>query len=220
MPIPSEIPEKEESVDISQNSSTTTGSDVILQTVYAVGEGKRKNCILRCLLDGESQVSFIIEDISKKLGLPSKGYSNLNIHTFAEKNGKHWRQRKVELTLRNMNDPDKFITLDVIEAPVITAEIKPPDEKIKSQLKGLGISLMTHPSADQESISVLIGADCLWKIAKEEIKGINKNAVALDTIFGCFSLLELNSEESICSNLLVEEKLSRTLESFWNIETL
>ncbi|GBM55775.1 hypothetical protein AVEN_190357-1 [Araneus ventricosus] len=112
MLIPSEIPEKEESADISQNSSATTGSDVILQTVYAVGE---------------------------------------------EKNGKHWRQRKVELTLRNINDPDKIITLDVIEAPVITtAEIKPPDGKIKSQLKGLGISLMTHPSADQESISVLI----------------------------------------------------------------
>nr|GBM70276.1 hypothetical protein AVEN_62568-1 [Araneus ventricosus] len=226
MPIPSEIPDQEESADISQNSSATTGSDVILQTVYAVGEGKRKNCILRCLLDGGSQVSFIREDISKKLGLPSKGYSNLNIHTFAEKNGKHWRQRKVELTLRNINDPDKFITLDVIEAPVITtAEIKPPDGKIKSQLKSLGISVMTHPSADQESISVLIGADCLWKIAKEEIKRINENAVALDTIFGwCiqgrFSLSELNSEESICSNLLVEEKLSRTLESFWNIESL
>ncbi|GBN92648.1 hypothetical protein AVEN_206439-1 [Araneus ventricosus] len=142
----SKIPDKEESDDISQNSSTTTGSDVILQTVYAVGE-----------------------------------------------------------------------------APVITtAEIKPPDEKIKSQLKGLGISLMTHPSADQESIFILIGADCLWKIAKEEIKRINENAVALDTIFGwCiqgrFYLSELNSEESICSNLLVEEKLSKTLESFWNI---
>ncbi|GBM54292.1 hypothetical protein AVEN_152736-1, partial [Araneus ventricosus] len=180
MPIPSEIPDKEESVDISQNSSATTGSDVILQTVYAVGEGKRKNCILRCLLDGGSQVSFIREDISKKLGLPSKGYSNLNIHTFSEKNGKHWRQQKVELTLRNINDPDKFITLDVIEAP---------------------------------------------KIAKEEIKRINEKAIALDTIFGwCiqsrFSLSELNSEESICSNLLVEEKLSRTLESFWNIESL
>ncbi|GBL80188.1 hypothetical protein AVEN_29164-1 [Araneus ventricosus] len=204
-------------------SSATTRSDVILQTVYAVGEGKRKNCVLRCLLDGGSQVSFIREDISKKLGLPSKGYSNLNIHTFAEKIGKHWCQRKVELTLRNINDPDKFITLDVIEAPVITtAEIKPPDEKMKSQLKSLGISLMTHPSADRESVSVL-GADCLWKIA-EEIKRINENAVALDTIFGwCiqghFSLSELNSEESICSNLLVEEKLS-TLESFWNIESL
>ncbi|GBM83341.1 hypothetical protein AVEN_93618-1 [Araneus ventricosus] len=207
MPIPSEIPDKEESADISQNSSATTGSDVILQTVYAVGEGKRKKCVLRCLLDGGSQVSFIREDISKKLGLPSKGYSNLNICTFSEKNGKHCRQRKVELTLRNITDSDKFITLDVIEAPVITtAEIKPPDEKIKSQLKGLGISLMTHPSADQESISVLIGADCLWKIAKEEIKRINENAVALDTIFGwCIQ---------------VEEKLSRTLESFWNIESL
>ncbi|GBM05851.1 hypothetical protein AVEN_135230-1 [Araneus ventricosus] len=113
MPIPSEIPEKEESADIFQNSSATTGSNV-------VGEGKRKNCVLRCLLDGGSQVAFIREDISKKLGLPSKGYSNLNIHTFAEKNSKHWHQRKVELTLRNINDPDKFITLDVIEVPLIT----------------------------------------------------------------------------------------------------
>ncbi|GBM65042.1 hypothetical protein AVEN_36729-1 [Araneus ventricosus] len=35
-----------------------------------------------------------------------------------------------------------------------------------------------------------------------------------------FSLSELNSAEYICFNLLVEEKLSRTLESFWNIESL
>ncbi|GBN03009.1 hypothetical protein AVEN_126733-1 [Araneus ventricosus] len=84
---------------------------------------------------------------------------------------------------------------------------------------------MTHPSADRESISVLIGADCLWKLAKEEIKRIHENEIALDTIFGwciqgCFSLSELKSAESICFNLLVEEKLSRTLESFWNIESL
>ncbi|GBM58350.1 hypothetical protein AVEN_67351-1 [Araneus ventricosus] len=99
-----------------------------------------------------------------------------------------------ELTLRNINDPDKFITLDVIETPLITtAEVKPPDAQIKCQLKNLGISLMTHPSADRETISVLIGR---------------------------FSLSELNSAESICSNLLFEEKLSRTLESFWNIESL
>ncbi|GBM10188.1 hypothetical protein AVEN_258784-1 [Araneus ventricosus] len=84
---------------------------------------------------------------------------------------------------------------------------------------------MTHPSADRESISVPIGADCLWKIAKEELKRINENAITLDTIFGwCiqgrFSLSELNSAESICSNLLDEEKLPRTLESFWIIESL
>ncbi|GBM31437.1 hypothetical protein AVEN_39235-1 [Araneus ventricosus] len=74
-------------------------------------------------------------------------------------------------------------------------------------------------------IFIVIGADCLWKIAKEELKRINENAVTLDTIFGwciqCrFSFSELNSAESISSNLLVEEKLYRTLESFWNIETL
>ncbi|GBN72604.1 hypothetical protein AVEN_95485-2-1, partial [Araneus ventricosus] len=120
------IPEKEESAYISQNSSATAGSDV--------GEGKRKNCVLRCLLDGGSQVSFIREEISKKLKLQSKGYSNLNIHTFAEKNGKHWRQRKVELTLQNINDPDKFITLEVIEAPAITTaelnSLNPPKVRI------------------------------------------------------------------------------------------
>ncbi|GBL74677.1 hypothetical protein AVEN_243566-1 [Araneus ventricosus] len=39
-------------------------------------------------------------------------------------------------------------------------------------------------------------------------------------IQGRFSLSELNSAETICSNLLTEERLSRTLESFWNIESL
>ncbi|GBN59876.1 hypothetical protein AVEN_153110-1 [Araneus ventricosus] len=53
----------------------------------------------------------------------------------------------------------------------------------------------------------------------------NENEIALDAIFGwciqgCFSLSGLKSAESICFNLLVEEKLSRTLESFWNIESL
>ncbi|GBN58937.1 hypothetical protein AVEN_19804-1 [Araneus ventricosus] len=107
MPIPSSIPQQEKSAYISQNSSATTRSDVILQTLYAAGEG----------------------------------------------------------------------------------------------------------------------ADCLWKIAKEGIKRINEKDVALGTIFGwCIqgrlSFSELNSAKSICSNLLVEEKLSRTLESLGNIESL
>ncbi|GBL63263.1 hypothetical protein AVEN_68962-1 [Araneus ventricosus] len=88
--VPSKIPEKEESADISLHSSAATGSDAILQIVYAFGEGKRKNCVLRCLLDGGNKVSVIIEDISKKLGLPSEGYCNLNIHAFAEKSIKNW----------------------------------------------------------------------------------------------------------------------------------
>ncbi|GBM24799.1 hypothetical protein AVEN_245049-1 [Araneus ventricosus] len=47
----------------------------------------------------------------------------------------------------------------------------------------------------------------------------------METIFGwCIqgrcSLSDLNSAKSVCYNLLVEETLSRTLESFWNIESL
>ncbi|KAF8777989.1 hypothetical protein HNY73_014766 [Argiope bruennichi] len=68
--------------------------------------------------------------------------------------------------LRNINQSEKFITLDIIEGPLITTEeLKPLDEKIKSDLKKFGIShflictVMTHHSTDQESVSVLIGAD-------------------------------------------------------------
>ncbi|GBN61715.1 hypothetical protein AVEN_160425-1 [Araneus ventricosus] len=40
MPIPSSIPQQEKSAYISQNSSATARSDVILQILYAAGEGR------------------------------------------------------------------------------------------------------------------------------------------------------------------------------------
>ena len=55
---------------------------VLLQTVKAWTEGPAGRKIVRCLLDGGSQRSFVHENLVKTLKLPVLKQETLNLHTF------------------------------------------------------------------------------------------------------------------------------------------
>ncbi|GFR16235.1 DUF1758 domain-containing protein [Trichonephila clavata] len=182
--------EQNETISVSQNNSSRKESSVILQTVNALAIGREKKCFVKCLLDPGSQISAIREDLSRSLNLQVKGERELNIYTFGEKNCKRNKCKIVEVTLRNINNPEKKIILELMEVPIITtAEIRVPEEKIKQQLRRQGICLI-EPSVEkcEPEIGILIGADVLWSITSSEIKRINKSCVAIETAFGwCLS---------------------------------
>lgn len=219
--------ENNQTTEISQNSSTKIGSNIMLQTVYAIAEGPRKNCIVRCLIDGGSHISVIREDISKKLQLPISGETFIDLHTFGEEKSKKWRKNKVKVTLRNLKEPEKNITLELIESPVITsAEIRIPDAQIKKQLQIAGISLIEPTDADfwTKDITVLIGAKDMWKICSEEMKRVDENSMVISSLFGwsvhgSFSSADFHTM-NVCCNLTTEEKLFTTVEKFWNVDSL
>lgn len=58
--------------------------------------------IAKCLSDGESQRSFIREDISKALNLSVVGTEIIKLHVFGSINAKRITARKVQASLRNL----------------------------------------------------------------------------------------------------------------------
>ncbi|GFR10969.1 integrase catalytic domain-containing protein [Trichonephila clavata] len=219
--------EQNETISVSQNNSSRNESSVILQTVNALAIGREKKCFVKCLLDAGSQISAIREDLSRSLNLQVKGERELNIYTFGEKNCKRNKCKIVEVTLRNINNPEKKITLELMEVPIITtAEIRVPEEKIKQQLRRQGICLI-EPSVEkcEPEIGILIGADVLWSITSSEIKRINKSCVAIETAFGwCLSGTFRNEERLTCGFMNVTSQLTvdldKSVKSFWELESI
>ncbi|GFQ68297.1 DUF1758 domain-containing protein [Trichonephila clavata] len=109
--------EQNETISVSQNNSSRNESSVILQTVNDLAIGREKKCFVKCLLDAGSQISTIREDLSRSLNLQVKGERELNIYTFGEKNCKRNKCKIAEVTLRNINNPEKKITLELIGSP-------------------------------------------------------------------------------------------------------
>lgn len=70
------------SVSNTAKPKANTQSTVLLQTVKAWTEAPAGRKIVRCLLDGGSQRSFIYEGVVKALGLPVLGKETLHLHTF------------------------------------------------------------------------------------------------------------------------------------------
>ncbi|GFR01397.1 integrase catalytic domain-containing protein [Trichonephila clavata] len=218
--------EQDETISVSQNNSSRNESSVILQTVNALAIGREKKCFLKCLLDAGSQISTIREDLSRSLNLQVKGERELNIYTFGEKNCKRNKCKIAEVTLRNINNPEKKITLELMEVPIITtAEIRVPEEKIK-QLRRQGICFI-EPSVEkcEPEIGILIGADVLWSITSSEIKRINKSCVAIETAFGwCLSGTFRNEEPLTCGFMNVTSQLTvdldKSVKSFWELESI
>ncbi|GFR02565.1 integrase catalytic domain-containing protein [Trichonephila clavata] len=108
---------------------------------------------------------------------------HLQIETFYgdSKNCKRNKCKIVEVTLKNVYNPEKKTTFELMVVPIITtAEIRIPEEKIKQQLQRQGICLI-EPSVEkcEPEIGILIGVDVLWSITSSEIKRINKSCVAI-----------------------------------------
>ncbi|GFQ95806.1 integrase catalytic domain-containing protein [Trichonephila clavata] len=219
--------EQNETISVSQNNSSRKESSVILQTVNALAIGREKKCFVKCLLDARSQISAIREDLSISLNLRVKGERELNIYTFGEKNCKRNKCKIIELTLRNINNPEKKITFELMEVPTITtAEIRVPEKIIKQQLGHQGICFIECSVEKCEpEIGILIGADVLWSITSSEIKRINKSCVAIETAFGwCLPGTFRNEEPLTCVfmnvTLQLTVDLDKSVKSFWEQESI
>nr|XP_042911178.1 uncharacterized protein LOC122272116 [Parasteatoda tepidariorum] len=131
-------------------NSVTQNSNVILQTVTTVAVNKTE-CLVRYLLNGGSQTSFINKKLSKKLNLPVTGEIDFNIHTFGSSKSVNNRRRKVKLKLVDLINSDQFVIVEAIEYPVITAaEIKMSGDDLTKTSHSLGIELSDDVPTDQQ----------------------------------------------------------------------
>lgn len=110
---------------------------VLLQTVKAWAVGPAATQIVRCLLDGGSQGSFVHEHVVKALNLPVIRQGTFNLHTFGSP-----APTTVKLSSENIWNKLQSIEIEAVVTPqVCTAVMKVPGDHIQKEVKRRGLQL-------------------------------------------------------------------------------
>lgn len=208
------------------NIKSKEPNTVLLQTAKAWTEGPGGRKIVRCLIDGGSQRSFVHERLVRSLQLPVLRQETLNLHTFGSPNSLTTKRNTVKMILENVWNTQQKIEIEAIETPqVSSAVMKVPDDQIQRLMKDRGLQLADFPLEGDPELLVLIGADFYWKVVSGKIERLTDSLVALDSTFGWAiqGIVSNSSEmETTCMHITVAEdnQISKQLHAFWEIESL
>ena len=203
-------------------------STVLLQTAQAHAVGPGGQTVVRCLLDGGSQRSFVCEKQSRALKLPVIRQETFTLHTFGSAAPVTTKRNTVKLVLENLWNKGQKIEIEAIEIPqVCTAVMKVPGEQIQRELKRrrLQFADAVDDGADDRELSVLIGADYYWSTVSGRVERLTDTLVALESVFGWSvqgPVTMSSVTEATCMHIRIEEDtlISSQLKAFWEIESL
>ncbi|XP_072140825.1 uncharacterized protein [Dermacentor andersoni] len=207
---------------------------VLLQTARAYAEGQHNSALVRMLLDGGSQRTFVRQDVSRRLNLRVIGGEKLTIYAFgSERPSEERRCHRVECWLRNWRNNTR-VRIEALEVPEICGDLlPPPDDCTASIAREQDLQLADslpdgyHPGV---GVELLIGADHYWDIATGNVKRLGEKLVAMETAFG-WTLQGTESTSSVATFLsstgvmrvgvtTAPDEISRQLRSFWELEHL
>ncbi|XP_075534040.1 uncharacterized protein LOC142567746 [Dermacentor variabilis] len=207
---------------------------VLLQTARAYAEGQHNSALVRMLLDGGSQRTFVRQDVSRRLNLRVIGGEKLAIYAFgSERPSEERRCHRVECWLRNWRNNTR-VRIEALEVPEICGDLlPPPDDSTASIAREQDLQLAdTLPDGYHPGVGVelLIGADHYWDIATGNVKRLGEKLVAMETAFG-WTLQGTESTSSVATFLsstgvmrvgvtTAPDEISRQLRSFWELEHL
>ncbi|XP_054717257.1 uncharacterized protein LOC129226651 [Uloborus diversus] len=222
-------PQEESDDNVTNVSSCQTENKsqrVLLQTASVVARynNQYRNC--RLLADTAAQRSFVDRKFSRLLKLPIIRKENLTVYSFGDKSPIEKTFNVVKIRLENKEDLNLYLEIEALEIEKISAAHIPPpavDTSIYSKhLKGLKLA---DTSNKDVSVSILIGADNYYDVMTGRIKRINRKLVAAASLYG-WCLIGIsgspnkNSGDSFAMKVMVEENISKQLETFWQLENL
>ncbi|XP_049926226.1 uncharacterized protein LOC126406100 isoform X1 [Epinephelus moara] len=203
-------------------TSTGKSNTVLLQTVTAWAEGPRGKRKVRCLMDGGSQRSFVLQKQVKTLGLPVVKRETLKLHTFGSEIPATMEHSIVKLVLLNIDNKELNTEIEAVETlQVSSAIMQVPREQIRLQLekKGLPSADVSGRSDEELELSVLIGADYYWKMVSGRVERLSESLVAIETIFG-WTVQGPVSMSSMKIGIEQATQVSNQQRTFWEIESL
>ncbi|XP_075542185.1 uncharacterized protein LOC142576096 [Dermacentor variabilis] len=221
-------------------SSLGTGDDLmctgeqqfLLQTARAWTEGSHERTLVRILLDGGSQRTFIHRNLSEKLQLKVLGEEELKIFAFVEKSAMtRTKTRRVELWLRSQYY-EKGVRVEALEVPCICADIlAAASNSVLLQLSKFHFQVADASRGDEsENVDLLIGADHYWEIVTGSTKRLSSKLMAVETVFGWTVQGQVATRKStgVCSSAAgvmrigvseqIYKEISAQLKSFWELE--
>ncbi|XP_064462067.1 uncharacterized protein LOC135372371 [Ornithodoros turicata] len=163
--------------------------EILLQTakVWVQGENGQRR-LVRVLLDGGSQRSFIRKDISAKIGCTALRTEDLHIHTLGNVAPSRTTYRCVQVVLCSQfasPDRDPAVTIEALEYEQICSNKLPAlNEDLSRQLKTMGLDIADEPTKAICDVSLLIGSDFYWKIVTGASVRLSEQLVAVETLFG------------------------------------
>ncbi|XP_055910735.1 uncharacterized protein LOC129945101 [Eupeodes corollae] len=217
-------------------NSVTQNSTVFLKTArgIAVAPDKENKLLIRFIIDGGSQHSFVRESLARKLNLVPIGIVNISVIPFGSK-GKSPSQKlqKVNLVINSQYNK-KHVQIEAVVVPDICVDVlQVPDISCPS-VKGLRLADSNHVAIDvEDGLSVLVGSDYYWAVVTGKQRCITPALRAVETIFG-WTLQgthtsvskNLTSNVHLCSssissiNFLVPVLSDYDLKSFWSLEAI
>ncbi|XP_064476598.1 uncharacterized protein LOC135390698 [Ornithodoros turicata] len=220
------------SLKITDQSTGCSSGEILLQTAQVWAEGRRERVLVRLLLDGGCQRTFIRSDLSKRLGLRVLGEEDITIFTFGEDaTGEQRTCRRVELCLTSQHDR-RDVRVGALQVPMICSDVmKAPVDILRYQLHAQGIVIADaslHGIQCEDGISVLIGADNYWAMVTGGLKRLDKTLVAVETIFGWTVQGPTTTDSSatrsstgvmrVAVTGAVNREISAQLRAFWELE--
>lgn len=209
-----------------ERSKPDTENTVLLQTAKAWVVGPTSRKMIRCLLDGGSQGSFVHENVVKALQLPVTRQGTLTLHTFGSSAPTTVKRNIVKLSLENSWDKQQRTEIEAVVTPkVCTALMKVPGENIQKEMNKRGLQLADFAGDDEPELSVLIGSDYYWQIVSGRVERLTNSLVALESTFGWAvqgPVAVSSMTETTCMHIQLSEdaQIDKQLHAFWELESL
>nr|CAH7762629.1 unnamed protein product [Callosobruchus chinensis] len=176
-----------------QSSSSLLASGqintVYLQTACSqiITKDAGQKSIIRMVLDGGSQLTFIKECVSRQLNLPIVGSHKISIMAFGNSERTPARVcRKVSLTLKSLHSNElKHIT--AIEVPHICFDNLDSPTLDDSSIYEFSTNFrfrVDETTNVAQAISLLVGADYYWKIVTGNTQKITSRLMGVESVFG------------------------------------
>ncbi|XP_042148494.1 uncharacterized protein LOC121837103 [Ixodes scapularis] len=219
------------------STPTVQTPSALLQTFRSwVGTGLNR-AYIRGVIDGGSQKTFIREDLARKLNLKVVGERIMQLNIFACSDSNRSRQKftVVRIHIRGQYKTTDHV-LEAVVVPFICQNIieTPVEHTFLKTIPGDIADKLMFPSSQVEAgISLLIGADQMWKLLTGETRhsSCNTGLVAIATTLG-WTFQGPTSTVSVLSdnttNLMVyvlnvgwaDEEEDAALKHFWELETI
>lgn len=160
-----------EDTSIFCSSVSHANAQVLLKTAVAPVYAQEKMLCTNAniLFDEGSQRSFITEDLATRLDFKRKSSESMNVSVFGG-NGKHIRHLDCGF-INVMTTHGKSIPIEVLVVPTISTPMKNLITQEVHGMKHLRHLHLAHPVMEDDTflISLLIGADNIWKIVQDKV---------------------------------------------------
>ncbi|XP_064482904.1 uncharacterized protein LOC135395738 [Ornithodoros turicata] len=217
---------------VSINVSTVNPSSVILlQTARATASARpsSRRRLIRILLDGGSQRTFIRKDVSAKLHCSTSGYEELTIFALGRRANNENVSRRVKVALTPPLSAQS-LELEALEIEDLCMGSLPiPDGNLIKELSQSNMTLAddTVHRLEIPGISILIGCDYYWSVVTGKVRKLRRGLVAVETIFGWVlqgptpSNHEPHAQVAHALHVQATDvTIRQELRRFWNVEHL